>query len=356
MQNSLTTSLLSDANPFLDHYPQPGQLYEVPWTSSYWNTIETMLMDDQISTSLEQRKSRALDKPTLWKGDAKAIAFIQETIERTESDDILDCLAMIEKGFNPIEIDWINESGRWWIASMECRDPSIFRVSTTGQLQYRSKDFQWHNVPAHKVALFTMGATRDKPYGKSALKPCFPHWQAKWKMHAQLERLGDKYSIPPVVALCETSDDDELAKVGASLAALESATGVAVSGVNKIESLTVTGKMEELLTGIKQKDQAMSKSLTGQVLATDVGDSGSYAQSKTHESSLEAIAIKDVKRLLHILNRTIYRSILEVNNLGHLRAEQVFDEQSWKQQQTQHVQQPAIQLSNQPDPTLQLFL
>jgi phage gp29-like protein len=359
------TPLPSDS-PFMGHYPQPGTLYRVPTAANYFSTIAAMGKDDQIAASLGLRKSRALNKPMIWTGDPSAIAFLTEALaELTLSQDFSDGLSVIELGFNPVEVDWVQMGSQWLIKRLEKRDPCHFRIGEDGRLLHSTKNHDWQSVPDHKIVLFTQGATRTKPYGVSALEPCYPHWIGKWRVTEQMDELGEKYYIPPTIALCETDDQNQLNIISANLAALRGSAGVALSGVKEIKELTVSGKMEGLITRLERFDASISKILTGQTLAMDSGNTGSYALGTVHEKSLDAIAIEDLKLLLHKFNRTVFKWLLDNNNMGHLKARLVFDENAYKeslQQDNQEaMQSQPLQLSNsapvsqETDLTLQLM-
>ncbi|TQF71795.1 phage portal protein family protein [Pseudoalteromonas luteoviolacea] len=362
INHSTLTTPLSEDNPIIGHYPQPGQVYDVPTFNSYWGAINTMMQDDQIIASLELRKSRALAKPTKWVGDDNAIALIKNVLSNlTFTQDQMDGLSMLELGFNPCEIQWAKSGNEFYVESIEKRTPEKFRIGQQGQLLFSDKNFEFKPVPDKKVMLFTRNATRETPYGESVLKGCYPHWAAKWEADAQVTRLGKKYSIPSFIALTDTDDEADLARISLSLAGLENGDGIATSGVKEIITLTATGKLEELIKAIDKKDKAISKVITGQTLAQGESQYGTQALGKVHENTLEAYAIQDLKLLLNRFNRTLFRWILELNGLGHLNARLLFDDEAYKEsQKAQSSTGQPLQLSNPGtgynDPSLNLHL
>lgn len=332
---NLTRPLAARA-PIGEHYVPPAFFYQIPRVEDYFGSIEAMLLDDQVAAALQLRKRRALAMPWKWSedSDSTAVAFLQDVFTRlTLEHDFEDALACLENGFIPCEPLWHKEDGQWFVKRIERRDPRRFRFAKDGSLHYQTPALEWQPVPEHRVLVFTHQATLENPYGRSVLEPCYPRWQGKWKVLAQLERLGDKYSIPPVVALTDATDDGQLNTISANLAALESAAGVALSGVKDVKALEVQGKGADLLAEIKDHDAAMAKVLTGQVLALDKGDTGSYALGKVHENSLDAVALLDFKAMLRKLSRTLVVSILTLNNIPG-KARMVFDEEAWKESNT----------------------
>jgi hypothetical protein len=320
-----------------EYYQPPAYFFEVPRSDDYYGAIEAMLLDDQVSSALGLRKRTALSAfPWRW-SDATpppARALLDEQLRRlTWEHDLEDALRCLDWGHAPCEQVWVRDAqGRLWIDRIEARDPRRFRVHRDGGLLYQGADLRWERVPDYRVAWYTHGATRENPYGRSALEPAFPRWQGKWKAMAQLERLGEKYSIPPVIALSDASDDEELNRISARLAELENGMGVALSGVTSIVQLSVAGKVEELLRAIGAHDDAISKVITAQVQLLDDGEGGgSYAKAKTHENSLEAVALLDFRATIRKLSRTTLTWLLHLNQVQG-PAEMEFDQQTHREQ------------------------
>lgn len=318
-----------------EHQVPPSWFYQVPRVDDYWGTVAAMLLDDQIASALQLRKRTALSFPWRWSEATSqaARALLQEQMSRlTLEHDLMDALACLEQGVSYCEQVWEQVAGRWLIARIEARDPARFRWHRDGTLLAQGPDLQWAPVPPYRVAAFTHRATRENPYGVSVLEPCYPRWQGKWKAMAQLERLGEKFAIPSVLALTDASDDGELARVSAALAALEHGAGVALSGVREVVTLAASGSAADLLKEVEAADAAISRVITGQVLALDKGDTGSYAMSKTHQHSLESVALLDFRALLRKFSRTTLAWVLELNGVPG-PAELVVDEDALKAQQ-----------------------
>lgn len=336
MDTRQLTQPLALTLPLGEQYLPPAFFYAIPRTDDYFSTIAAMLLDDQVVASLQLRKHRALTAfPVKWSDATPAAArtLLDEQLARlTIEHDLLDGLACIEQGFAPCEQVWVQAGGRWWIERIQIRDPRRFRFHRDGRLLMQTPGMEWVEVPPMRLAVYTHQASAENPYGVAALEACYPRWQGKWKTLAQLERLGEKYSIPPVVALTDATDDTELTKISSALAMLESGVGVALAGVRELIQLKVSGSAADLLAEVHEHDAAISRVLTSQSLASNKSDTGSYAMAETHMDSLDAIALLDFKALLRKFSRTSLAWVLELNGVAG-PGELIFDRATWEAEQ-----------------------
>ncbi len=329
LTRQLTRPLSTDQ--FLtDRHAPPAFFYQVPRVADYFGTIEAMLLDDQVSSAMQLRQHTALRMPWAWSDDSDAAAtglLDQVFAEITLEHDLLDALQCLAYGFVPLEVFWSVQAGVMVPERIERSDPRRFQFHKSGHLMYLASDSQWRDVPDKKVIVFTHRANATNPYGCSVLEPAFPRWQAKWQALDQMQQLGDRYSVPAHVAISDATGEAELIKISQALAGLSAADSVTVAGVRDIKELSVKGKITEINEVIRDHDAAISKVITGQVLALDKGTTGSYAMSKTHQTSLESVAELDMKAVLRKLSRTLVAWVLELNQVAG-RAVMVLDEQA----------------------------
>ncbi len=305
--------------PLWSHYTPPAAFYAVPRTADYWSYIEAMLLDEELSGALSARKSTAQAFP--WRlegGGEQSMAFVKEVLEgfgfSRAVDDAHDRTAY---GIAVLEVVWLDPgmTGGWWrVASVERRDPRKFRFNRDGSLAYHD-GMMWRPAPDKKFIVFTRKATAENPYGQSALVTLYPVWQAKWTAWAQLLRLGEKHSIPGIIALTDANDEKELEQISETLKAIEAADGAALSGVKQIVELGVTGKTTELVEVLRYCDIKIWERLTGQSLATKQGDTGTYAQAREHGRTARKKAGPDAEAVAETLSSTLIRWICELNGL-----------------------------------------
>ena len=296
----------------------PDVLLEKPGTQDYWQTIQAMLADSQVSAALGLRKRTGLTMFPEIEGDSQAVAIVSDVLGGiTFVNDIKDHQSRLEYGNSFQEIIWKREQNRWGIEAIELRAHKNFRwfFMPNGQKRLQYYDGEWKFVPDRKFIVGTHGATQENPYGESILRCVFPDWREKWQRREDLDRLCEKLSIPSFVALTNANDQKTLDTISEQLTEIENGSGLAVSGVENIITLAVTGQVDQLLNAIKQKNQDISKGITSQVLALDHGERGSYALGDVHENSLKITAAIDIYEAAYALNRQLIKWILDLNQV-----------------------------------------
>jgi len=300
----------------------PASFDTIPRGDDFYDLIDSMLIDSQVTAALGLRKRRALTANSHEPdGDAQAVEIVQNVLDRlTWVHDIEDSLSAIEWGFCVQEIMWEVVDGSWMIESIELRDPRHFQFrynEMTGSIDLLyNANGEWNVAPERKFILHTYRATRENPYGKSILENCFPEWAAKWLTAKYLARLGEKFMVPSIIALTDSNDGKDLEKIGSQLAALENSMGAALSGVKELIQLKATSEAEALRGVIEFYNQGISKALTSQTLALDAGDRGSYALGDVHAENLDALCAMDMDASHYKFNRTLLVWICELNGVS----------------------------------------
>lgn len=271
-----------------------------------------MLLDEEVISDLESRESMAMMVPYLLEGDANSIAFIKEWLAEIDFYELFEqMLYGVRHGFQPIEVNYQRDGKTLIPTSTQRRNPWGFVIGRNGEIianPYNS--LNQYAVPKGKIIPVVRKQSVDKPYGESILEELWPIWQSKWMGWANIERLGQKYSIPSVVALVgdkvKVSDDEQLYNIAQSLAALENGDSTAVTA-DKLEVLNPQGKVEEILKVIEYIDKKINKRITGQVLANSTQSNGNRALGEVHERMAMRIAISDAKMVFKTLNNTLLR-------------------------------------------------
>jgi len=156
---------------------------------------------------------------------------------------------------------------------------------------------QWHGVPptelhAGRLAVFRLDPSHDHPYGESMLRPLYTDWVSKDRAIRvnllSIERHG--MGIPTV----EMSDEaqakhqQDYLDIVTGVAAGEE-TGVVIPAGASFDIKGMDGTLPDTLATIRYHDEAMSRTMQGQVAQlgqTDNG-SGSYALSRTLDNILD---------------------------------------------------------------------
>ncbi|MGY4028139.1 phage portal protein family protein [Aeromonas rivuli] len=333
ISSSLVTRLPAAGNRFTDYYPTPLGLgmHEASAFDPYWGAIEAMLFDEEVSADVELRHAASLTLPWYLEGAPDDIAFAERVLAGLPVEKLLeDALSAAEWGFSPLEVDWDNSTGPLCPVHIERRKSRLFRLDDKGQVYYATQGAMGFTpVPTGKIIPVRRQATRETPYGASILESVWPIWQVKWTHVAQLERLGQKYSVPSVAALAEASAGNELDVISATLAGLESGEGVALSGVKELIQLTANGKAPELLQVIQHYDSKICKRITGQTLTSSTQQYGSRSLGEVHERAALRISIGDLEMAFANLNTTLLRWIFTFNQQPG-RVTLVFDKKAFE--------------------------
>lgn len=333
---TLFTNLVADLPTGVigDYYPQPSDMgadcHNV--TSHYFGAIRAMLLDEQISADVDMRHTYASQIPYIIEGSQTDINNAKSIMDELDLDDLmLRMLTAAEYGFRPVQIKWAQDGAGFIPIDSEAKRPESFYIMRDGSLAYRdSHMYELKKVPDGQIIPVLREASSDKPYGQSILETLWPIWQTKWVNWANLERLGEKYAIPNVVALAKSANnDDDLQKIANSLAPLQNGDAAALSGVEDVKVLSASGKIDEILSAIKYIDQKLTYRLTGQTLSTGNQEYGSRAMGEVHQLNALFYAKSDAKMTFKALNQTLFKWIFQANNLtGRVRIK--LDEKKFK--------------------------
>lgn len=333
---TLFTNLVADLPAGLidNFYPQPSEIGSDSCnvTNYYFGAIRAMLLDEQISSDVDMRHTFASQIPFIIEGSQTDIANARSILEELDMEDlVLRMLTAAEFGFRPVQIKWAKDGNNAIPIDSEAKRPESFFILRDGQLGYRDRNFgELKSVPNGQYIPVLREASSDKPYGQSILESLWPIWQTKWVNWANLERLGEKYAIPNVVAIAENvQDHGQLQSIANCLAPLANGDAVAVNGVKDIVSLSATGKAEELLNAIKYIDSKITYRLTGQTLSTGNQEYGSRSMGEVHQMNAMFYAKADAKMVFKALNQSLFKWIFMANNLsGRVRIK--VDEEKFK--------------------------
>lgn len=320
MSNLTLTSLLSRlpaaGNIIGDYYPSPQGLGIENQTlyNSYYGAIYAMLLDEEVVSDVEMRRSSALMVPYYFEGSDEDVAWAESLLESLSLDLLLEQgLYGVAMGWQPVELHWDVIDNTLTPVGSERRKAETFVFGNDGNLVHNPWGFGATTIPKAKVIPFVRNGSRERPYGESILEELWPIWQSKWISWASIERLGKKYAVPTVVALSKATNEDDLNNIAAALAPLENGDAIALSGVEEIEVLSASGKVSELLQTIEYIDNKINKRITGQTLTNSSQQYGSRALGEVHERAALRVALSDIQMVADTLNRTLLRWIFALN-------------------------------------------
>ncbi|MCE7729618.1 phage portal protein family protein [Vibrio campbellii] len=317
---TLFTNLVADlpTGVIENFYPQPSEIGSDTFheTNGYFGAIKCMMLDDQISSDVDMRHAFASRIPFIIEGSQADIANAKALLDELDLEDlILRMLTASEYGFRPVEIKWEQDGGYAVPVESEAKRPESFYIMRDGSVAYQAGYGEVKPVPEGRIIPVVREGSSDKPYGVSILESLWPIWQTKWINWANLERLGEKYAVPNVVALTNATDNTKVQEVANALAPLRNGDAAALAGVDKLHVLNAQGKVDEVLSAIKYIDSKITYRLTGQTLSSGNQEYGSRSMGEVHQMNALFYAKADAKMVFKSLNKTLFKWIFQANNL-----------------------------------------
>lgn len=202
----------------------------------------------------------------------------------------------------------------------ELNDISLRRLvyNTNNEPRILTKDEMLYGIPIpdNKFILTRYMASYDNPYGESVLSRCYWPWRFKYSTIKCLSKLIERSGVPWVVAKyisgMEKNEQDELLYQLTQMR--EGGIIVLPDTFPDIEVKEIDPQSTALFTdALAFYDKSISKVISLQTLATDIGDTGSYAAAETHHDR-EGIPQQEIRLIIEdAFNRQFIKSVLNVN-------------------------------------------
>lgn len=249
---------------------------------------------------------------------AQAIAeFVQDALDNTNlTQAIQELMQAVLYGFYVAEVLWSVRDGAWVPARLITKHPRRFVFTPERELRLltRASMITGEVVPERKFIVFTCGSS-DNPYGQGLGQSIWwPVWFKKNGIKFWMQFL-DKFGSPtpkgtyPAGATKEQKDT-----LLAAIEAIHQETGVIIPEGMAIELLEAARSGQVSYEAMcEYMDRQISKRVLGQTLTTEVGDSGSYAASQTHEEVRDDIRTADADLLCECLNESLVRWLVDLN-------------------------------------------
>lgn len=261
--------------------------------------------------SLEWDVDRGKSKSQL----AKLIKSIFNTINvHSLIEEILQATLF---GYQPLEIVWAY-NGKYIVPSKIIgKPPEWFVYSQENQLQIKESmhSIEAVDAPEYKFLCPRVKATYVNPYGEGVLSRCYWPWLFKHGGRRFWFNFTEKYGMPFIIGSHEFGlDTKKISAFAESLSQLyQDAVLVKPKGTEVTITQTGTSTSSDIFSAlISYCNAEISKAILGQTLTTEVGSTGSYAASKTHNSVRSEIVEAD-KRLVESTINELIAMIVELN-------------------------------------------
>lgn len=298
---------------FMGGIMQPQDTVLMSRASGDWRTYEDVLRDDQVGSTMQQRRLAVTSRP--WEvepGDnsaraAEAAEAIRENLKAINWDRITDkMLFALWYGFSVGECLWGVDNGRVVIDDIKVRKQRRFRYDMErGLVLLTMKNPLGEAMPKRKFWEFSIGADNDdEPYGLGLAHWCY--WPVFFKRNGLKFWLTflDKFGMPtakgtaPMALLQDESKKKQILDALKSIqteAAILVPDGVVLDLVESTRSGTAT--YAELQS---KMDAAISKIVLSQTMTTD--DGSSRSQSETHKDVRDEVVKSDSDMLCASFN------------------------------------------------------
>ena len=292
---------------------------------------EDLLRDDQVGSNLNTRKLAVVGKewevvpPSEKRQDQKIAGFVKEVLLACNYDDARKTLLSgLVLGFKPAEVMWEYSEGDVWIREIIGKASRRFTFDLTGRLRLLTlRDMvEGEEVPERKFMVYTNVSDNGSPYGDGLGRLLYwPVWFKKNAIKFWMT-FADKFGSPTAIGKyppgTPEAQQDQLLR---AIDAIQQESAIKIPNNVEIAFLEATrsGSVNTYESLCAFMNAAISKVLLGQTLTTEVGGTGSYAASRTHETVREDYVKADADSLCAALNRQLVRWIVDYNFPGVTR-------------------------------------
>jgi phage gp29-like protein len=288
-----------------------------------------LFYDDEVKAGIEDRALQVTSED--WEivpaGDDTEVAeFVDKAIR--SSNFILSANIAIQRmilyGYHVQEVMPVQRDGQWVIDKFFDKNPWRFRFAIDRSLRMLTKSSMLSGVPVpdYKFQVYTWADT-DQMYGDGLGKYLYRYAFARKNIHNFWTYFLDKFSQPSIIGKYrKTGNEKQDAKVRsnilAAIQAIRQQTGVVLNEGDFIELLEIK---DQRGSSASHKDAAeyfgkcIRKIIQLQTLTTDIGSTGSYAASETHDGGRQKQ--KENTAVVHEISvNNIVRWLVDVNFWG----------------------------------------
>ncbi|MBW7997515.1 MAG: DUF935 family protein [Candidatus Glassbacteria bacterium] len=272
-----------------------------------------ILADEHVEAVVTQRASAVLRQS--WEvnpggdgaADQAAAEFFREVLEALPMQRVMEQMLTAPLwGLAAHEAIWARDGQRWFVERLPDRPARriVFDGDGNPRLKTRSNPGNGEEIPPGKFLLTRFRASWQNPYGERLLSKIY--WPHTFKMSGYqfwvtfLEKFGMPWSVisyPPGMSEEEVGKLVDIAEAAVQDAVLAVPAG---SDAKLLETTGGRGDAHDRM--IRACENGISKAIVGQTLTTQIGDKGSFAASKTHESVREDIVEMDARMVEETLN------------------------------------------------------
>ena len=287
---------------------------------------EDILTDPQVRSTLQTRKLSVVCKeweivPASEKlKDRKIAEFVESVLKGFGYDDARKALLSgIVLGYKPAEIMWDYSEGSVWVKEIIGRASRRFCFDLDRSLRLITINnmLEGEPLPDRKFIIYRNVSDNGTPYGDPLGKSLYwPTWFKKnsvkfWMVYA------DKFGMPTAVGKYPAGmeDQEQINKLVDAISSIQTDAAVAIPDSMLIELVESqrSGTMNTYESLCSFMNAEISKVMLGQTLTTEMGKTGSYAASKTHDGVRDDYTKADADSLCECQNNSLIKWIVDFN-------------------------------------------
>lgn len=303
---------------FFKKMPNPDEILKN--TETGFQVLRRLEREPQVAACILSRVAGVTSLKYRLKGGDKHKDFYEKLLKDLPVIDIIkDILKAPRYGYQPIEITWQLKDGFIVPKEIIAKPPEWFFYNRERQLCFNKKGAPDGFVILPEMKKFlcpTNEADYLNKYGKGYLSMCF--WDVAFKK-GSMEfwiKFAEKFGMPWIIAKFEQgTGDDVIENLLDTMEAMVQDAIAAIPDNSSVEIKEPSGKAASAdiyKQLIETCDKNIAKTIVGQTLTTDVGDSGSYSLGQVHKKVLDAIVDSD-KSLVEEQFKILFQWIAELN-------------------------------------------
>lgn len=251
--------------------------------------------------------------------DQEIAEFIGDILYNLQDfeDALLDLLDAIGKGFAVSEIMWAIEDNKAVPVNLKWRHQKKFTYDDLDNLRLLTEENMSTGIeiPPNKFVINKYRARSGHASRAGVYRVCV--WMYLFKNYTVKDwvAFAEVYGMPIRLGKYEpgTTKEERDALLQAVLQIGSDAAGI-ISNGTEIEFVQAIKQDGDVFKNLAQFcNTEMSKAILGQTLSSDIGDSGSYAASKTHAEVRQDILESDCKGLSKTIRRDLIRPLVLFN-------------------------------------------
>ena len=289
---------------------------------------EDLMRDPQVRACMQSRRLAVIGKE--WEvvpaGEdplsLEIAGFVKDVLYGFDFDSArYALLSGIVLGFKLCEVVWEYSEGQVWIKELVGRSSRRFVFDSRGnpRLLTPKNMVEGEELPGRKFQFFRYGAENGSPYGEGLGTTLY--WPAWFKKNAIKFWMifAEKFGSPTVIGKYPPGTPKEHQdSLLSALEAIQQESAIKVPETMQIELLDAqrSGTVNTYKDLCAFMNAEIAKTILGQTLTTEIGNSGSYAASKTHNEVRRDYVKADADLLAHSLNGQLVRWIVDFNYPG----------------------------------------